>query len=416
MSQYRKLARALFVGALALVLAAPAAAQQTESRIVGRISDANGGVLPGVTVTITAAQTGAVRTAVTDADGRYTVTNLAPGEYEVARRAVGLRTQPRRDRARGRRHEAARPDARRCRRDRGGHGLGRRHGDRHDLGEARRQRLARGTAQPAGQRPQLRQPHDPRHRGDDRRQRRLVERPLQRQVEPAELPELRRRRRHLRLGREPRLPQCHRLAVPAADVDGVDRRVPRQLRPGAGGERPRLRRQHHRHQQERQQPVQRIDLQLLPQRCARLGEQVRRQEAAARLQPVRRLARRPDRRQQDVLLRQLRGPEAGDRPQLHRSRPERRGDSADPGRRAGRQRPGPEPGPDARGGAAARRLPAGDACRRPIQFLSLATLDTEAEQTEHTFSAASITASPTISRSSPACSTATARSTRPTAR
>ena len=83
MSQYRKLARALFVGALALVLAAPAAAQQTESRIVGRISDANGGVLPGVTVTITAAQTGAVRTAVTDADGRYTVTNLAPGEYEV---------------------------------------------------------------------------------------------------------------------------------------------------------------------------------------------------------------------------------------------------------------------------------------------------------------------------------------------
>ena len=99
---------------------------------------------------------------------------------------------------------------------------------------------------PAGQRPQLRQPDDAGDRRDHRRQRRLGERAVQRQVEPAELPELRRRRRHLRVGREPRLPQRHRLAVPAADVDGVDRGVPRQLRPGAGRERPRRRRQHHR--------------------------------------------------------------------------------------------------------------------------------------------------------------------------
>ena len=123
------------------------------------------------------------------------------------------------------------------------------------VGEDRRQRLAGGSREPAGQRPQLRQPDDAGDRRHHRRQRRLGERAVQRQVEPAELPELRRRRRHLCVGREPRLPERHRLAVPPADVDGVGRRVPRQLGPGAGRERPRRRRQHHGRQQERQQPL-----------------------------------------------------------------------------------------------------------------------------------------------------------------
>ena len=48
MSLHRKIARLVFYGALALVTAAPAAAQQTESRIVGKITDASGAVLPGV--------------------------------------------------------------------------------------------------------------------------------------------------------------------------------------------------------------------------------------------------------------------------------------------------------------------------------------------------------------------------------
>ena len=93
--------------------------------------------------------------------------------------------------------------------------------------------------EPAGERPQLRQPDDAGDRRHERRQRRLGEGPVQRQVEPAELPELRRRGRHLRVGREPGLPERHRLAVPPADVDGVGRGVPRQLGPGAGGKRAR---------------------------------------------------------------------------------------------------------------------------------------------------------------------------------
>ena len=90
MSLHRNIARFILYGALALATAAPVAAQQTESRIVGRVTDASGAVLPGVTVTIKSAQTGAVRTVVTDPEGRYVVTNLAPGQYEVVGQLDGF--------------------------------------------------------------------------------------------------------------------------------------------------------------------------------------------------------------------------------------------------------------------------------------------------------------------------------------
>jgi hypothetical protein len=69
--------------ALAVTLASPAFAQQTESRIIGKALDQSQGALPGVTVTITSQQTGAARTTTTDTDGTYTVTNLPPGSYSV---------------------------------------------------------------------------------------------------------------------------------------------------------------------------------------------------------------------------------------------------------------------------------------------------------------------------------------------
>ena len=83
MTLQRRIVRLVLYYALALAAAAPVAAQQMESRIAGKITDASGAVLPGVTVTITATQTGAVRTVVTDNEGRYIVTNLAPGHYEI---------------------------------------------------------------------------------------------------------------------------------------------------------------------------------------------------------------------------------------------------------------------------------------------------------------------------------------------
>ena len=61
MTLQRRIVRLVLYYALALAAATPVAAQQMESRIAGKITDASGAVLPGVTVTITATQTGAVR-------------------------------------------------------------------------------------------------------------------------------------------------------------------------------------------------------------------------------------------------------------------------------------------------------------------------------------------------------------------
>ena len=70
-------------------------AQQTESRIIGTLVDSSGGALPGVTVTVTSRETGAVRTAVSDGDGSYAVTNLSRGDYTVAAELSGFAPETR---------------------------------------------------------------------------------------------------------------------------------------------------------------------------------------------------------------------------------------------------------------------------------------------------------------------------------
>jgi Carboxypeptidase regulatory-like domain/TonB dependent receptor-like, beta-barrel len=80
---------------LVLALAAPVRAQQTESRIIGTVVDQSQAPLPGVTVTVTSKATGAVRTAVTEGEGDYSVTNLGPGTYMVQVELTGFQTQSR---------------------------------------------------------------------------------------------------------------------------------------------------------------------------------------------------------------------------------------------------------------------------------------------------------------------------------
>ena len=67
-----------------------AMAQQLESRITGRVLDQSQAALPGVTVTVVSKATAAARTAVSDGEGNYAITNLGPGAYTVSIELAGF--------------------------------------------------------------------------------------------------------------------------------------------------------------------------------------------------------------------------------------------------------------------------------------------------------------------------------------
>ena len=70
--------------ALILVPGAPAAAAQEDAgSIIGAVVDEIGGVLPGATVTVEHGETGLLRSAVTDAQGIYSILRLPAGDYTV---------------------------------------------------------------------------------------------------------------------------------------------------------------------------------------------------------------------------------------------------------------------------------------------------------------------------------------------
>ena len=69
--------------ALCFTFGPAAAAQVTTADLTGRVLDANGAAVPGATVTVRHAGTGQTRTAQTNEDGDYTVSQLQPGTYEV---------------------------------------------------------------------------------------------------------------------------------------------------------------------------------------------------------------------------------------------------------------------------------------------------------------------------------------------
>src|SRR5436189_1300364 len=74
-----------------MALAASAAAQTNTGQISGTIKDSSGGVLPGVTVTVTNVGTNIARTAVTDEKGAYVVSSLPVGTYTVSAELQGFR-------------------------------------------------------------------------------------------------------------------------------------------------------------------------------------------------------------------------------------------------------------------------------------------------------------------------------------
>src|SRR4029079_14779790 len=83
--------------ALCSLAAAPALAQQTAGNISGRILDAQGAAVPGVTVTARNPQTGFVRTDVSDGEGIYRLTSLPVGTYEITGELSGFSPYSRKD-------------------------------------------------------------------------------------------------------------------------------------------------------------------------------------------------------------------------------------------------------------------------------------------------------------------------------
>jgi len=76
---------------LCTVMTAAARAQSSAS-INGTVIDAQGGVLPGVTLTLRNSDTGVVRTAVSEADGAYRFAGLPPGRYDLKSELAGFTT------------------------------------------------------------------------------------------------------------------------------------------------------------------------------------------------------------------------------------------------------------------------------------------------------------------------------------
>ena len=65
-------------------------AQNDVGTIVGRVTDQTRAVIPNATVTVTNEGTGATRTVLSDASGRYTTPNLAPAQYTISVTAAGF--------------------------------------------------------------------------------------------------------------------------------------------------------------------------------------------------------------------------------------------------------------------------------------------------------------------------------------
>src|SRR5512134_961794 len=95
---FRIACRVLAVAAaIALGSTGSAYAQLDRGTISGTVTDQQGAVVAGVTVTVTSKQTGEVRVGVTDGSGFYTFPNLPPGRYDVAAELQGFKKASRTD-------------------------------------------------------------------------------------------------------------------------------------------------------------------------------------------------------------------------------------------------------------------------------------------------------------------------------
>jgi len=87
--------RLLLLGFAICVFVLPGFSQGNAGAILGTISDQSGGIMVGVTVTVTDTQRGTVRSLTTDQAGAYSAPNLTPSTYTVRAEFVGFRAAER---------------------------------------------------------------------------------------------------------------------------------------------------------------------------------------------------------------------------------------------------------------------------------------------------------------------------------
>src|SRR6266700_3060133 len=74
------------------LLSNPTLAQVTSGSLTGIVNDPSGAVVPGARVVLPDANKGYNYTTITDAAGRYLVTNLLPSVYKITVEASGFKT------------------------------------------------------------------------------------------------------------------------------------------------------------------------------------------------------------------------------------------------------------------------------------------------------------------------------------
>jgi hypothetical protein len=91
-STTRCIARVVLTAGLVAGVASSVLGQGAGASIVGVIRDAQGGVLPGCTVTLRNQDSGFTRSAVTDGAGRYQFAALPVGRYALKSELTGFTT------------------------------------------------------------------------------------------------------------------------------------------------------------------------------------------------------------------------------------------------------------------------------------------------------------------------------------
>src|SRR5215475_313041 len=82
---------------LLIAFALPTRTLAQNATVVGTVTDPSGGVVTGVTITITNTETGAVKTFTTNDTGQYVVPDMPIGHYNVKASATGFKVAERKD-------------------------------------------------------------------------------------------------------------------------------------------------------------------------------------------------------------------------------------------------------------------------------------------------------------------------------